>query len=167
MSARVVAKLVLKLILCQRRLTQPIKVEDSYIKKIKVTCLQNPFRKNSCSLENLSLLKMDVFYMDLKFLVVLFTCIGLVSCRCESGEVTVSRYPMPPFPKREIIKFKQPFMDRPAVMYGIKMIDSAYNKNTRADVKLLWVRPEAFSILMRSAYDSHLYGLGVSWMACL
>uniref|UniRef100_K1Q1N3 H-type lectin domain-containing protein n=3 Tax=Magallana gigas TaxID=29159 RepID=K1Q1N3_MAGGI len=104
---------------------------------------------------------MDVFHMDLKFLVVLFTCIG------ESGEVTVSSYPKPPFPKREIIKFKQPFMDRPAVMYGIKMIDSAYNKNTRADVKLLWVRPEAFSILMKSAYDSHLYGLGVSWMACL
>lgn len=60
MSARVVAKLVLKLILCQRRLTQPIKVEDSYIKKIKVTCLQNSFRKNSCSLENLSLLKVMV-----------------------------------------------------------------------------------------------------------
>nr|XP_022321399.1 uncharacterized protein LOC111123390 [Crassostrea virginica]XP_022321400.1 uncharacterized protein LOC111123390 [Crassostrea virginica]XP_022321401.1 uncharacterized protein LOC111123390 [Crassostrea virginica]XP_022321402.1 uncharacterized protein LOC111123390 [Crassostrea virginica] len=110
---------------------------------------------------------MELFSMDLRILAAIISCIGLVSGGlCQSGEVMIYKYPDSPFPQRRVVTFKTPFKDRPAVMYGIKMIDSPYNQNTRANVRLLWVRPERFALLLSSSHDTNLYGLGVVWMAC-
>ncbi|XP_048776161.1 uncharacterized protein LOC125680533 [Ostrea edulis] len=94
-------------------------------------------------------------------------CIGCAtSAMCQSGELEFFSYPESPFPQQRTIKFKRPFNDRPVVMYCMRMIDSHYNLNTRANIRLLWVRPERFSLRITAAHDSQLYGLGVSWMAC-
>ncbi|XP_061164343.1 uncharacterized protein LOC133173376 [Saccostrea echinata] len=106
-------------------------------------------------------------FADLRLIAVFICCIGYASTTlCQSGEVNFMSYPKSPFPQEKRIKFERPFTERPVVMYAIKMIDSQYNTNTRIKVKLQWVRPERFSLFMTSAYDSKLFGLGVSWMAC-
>ncbi|XP_062568283.1 uncharacterized protein LOC134230471 [Saccostrea cucullata] len=114
-------------------------------------------------------LKMSPFSVDIRIaaLLMVICYIGsATSTLCQAGEVNFMSYPKSPFPQEKRIKFEQPFIERPVVMYAIKMIDAQYNTNTRIKVNLQWVRPERFSIFMTSAYDSKLFGLGVSWMAC-
>lgn len=60
MSARVVAKLVQELILCQRRPTRPIKVEDSQIKKNKSHLCSKFIQKKFLQLGKPFLLKVIV-----------------------------------------------------------------------------------------------------------
>ncbi|XP_062568285.1 uncharacterized protein LOC134230473 [Saccostrea cucullata] len=101
--------------------------------------------------------------------ILLFFCllgIKFAESGCQFGEMEYAGYPVSPFPIRKTIVFDKPFAERPAFMYGIKMLDVNFAENTRAVVELEHLNRTQFTLILKTLHDTKMYGLGATWMAC-
>ncbi|XP_061164363.1 uncharacterized protein LOC133173400 [Saccostrea echinata] len=104
----------------------------------------------------------------MKLTLLFFFLLGfkLAESGCQFGEIEYAGYPVSPFPIRKTIVFDRPFAERPAFIYGIKMLDVNFAENTRAVVELDHLNNTQFTLILSTFHDTKMYGLGATWMAC-
>ncbi len=66
---------------------------------------------------------------------------------------------------RHLIKFKEPFMDPPAVMVGIAMWDIDHKHNARADLVAENITETGFQLVFRTWGDTRVARVRADWTA--
>ncbi|XP_041354127.1 uncharacterized protein LOC121371964 [Gigantopelta aegis] len=91
------------------------------------------------------------------------------SAKCESGRVMFMNYPFSygNWPQKREIHFSRPFARRPVITLGITQLDVSYKYNTRAGVRLVKRSNVGFTLSCDGWYNTRLYRVEVTWMACL
>ncbi|WAR12797.1 LOW QUALITY PROTEIN: hypothetical protein MAR_026977 [Mya arenaria] len=87
--------------------------------------------------------------------------------KCQSGEFgPIAFDPRPSYPATVTITFRPAFRSIPAVVYGLKMLDSAYNANVRVKGPITELTNTYFDFRISEWADNVMYGSVFSWMAC-
>ncbi|XP_046549161.1 uncharacterized protein LOC124259112 [Haliotis rubra] len=88
--------------------------------------------------------------------------------RCESGRWLFMNYPFSygKWPQTHVVKFAEPFSRRPEISYGMAQLDVNYRFNTRARVRVMGLNSKGFTLACDGWYNTRLYRVEVSWMAC-
>ncbi|WAR12833.1 hypothetical protein MAR_027013 [Mya arenaria] len=84
--------------------------------------------------------------------------------KCQSGEIGPLVRPL--YPVTLTINFRPAFNSKPAIVYGLKVLDSAHNTNVRVDGHITEMTSAFFKFKIRSWADTVMYGAKFSWMAC-
>ncbi|XP_046344754.2 uncharacterized protein LOC124125475 [Haliotis rufescens] len=89
--------------------------------------------------------------------------------KCESGRWMFMNYPFSygKWPQSHPVKFAQPFSRRPELTHGMTQLDVNYRYNTRARVRVVGLDTKGFSLVCDGWYNTRLYRVEVSWMACV
>lgn len=84
---------------------------------------------------------------------------------CQSGrDIGAHAYPHRSFPYDVTIKFDPPFKAKPALSYGLTLIDTL--KHTAVNVVLTSLTEQSFSLNFQGWGGGQLYGARISWIAC-
>lgn len=88
---------------------------------------------------------------------------------CQSGSVQsvfwTDDQPSP-YPDKQSVIFATPFHKSPTVSVGMDVADIFSGANTRYTVLVQNVTPDGFDIIFNTWGDTHIYKMGVSYIAC-
>ncbi|XP_052815377.1 uncharacterized protein LOC128242314 [Mya arenaria] len=83
---------------------------------------------------------------------------------CQSGEF--GPHSRPSYPVNLTINFRPAFKRRPAIVYGLKVLDSAHNVNVRVGGFVMEMTNAYFKFQIRAWANTIMYEAKFSWMAC-
>ncbi|WAR12779.1 hypothetical protein MAR_026959 [Mya arenaria] len=86
--------------------------------------------------------------------------------KCQSGEFGPHHNPRPSYPVTLTINFQPAFKSKPAIVYGLKVLDSAHNTNVRVSGSITEMTNAYFKFKISEWADTVMYGAKFSWMAC-
>ncbi|WAR12831.1 hypothetical protein MAR_027011 [Mya arenaria] len=87
--------------------------------------------------------------------------------KCQSGEFGPHQInPRPSYPVTLTINFQPAFNSKPAIVYGLKLLDSAYNANVRVSGSITEMNNAYFKFRISEWANTVMYGASFSWMAC-
>ena len=84
----------------------------------------------------------------------------------QSGEVGEHSYPTVKFPVVTQVNFNPPFAEKPALTYGLFLLDSNKNQNVRVRTKVDNLSTTGFKLTIQTFADTVMWGARISWMAC-
>ncbi|WAR12788.1 hypothetical protein MAR_026968 [Mya arenaria] len=87
--------------------------------------------------------------------------------KCQSGEFGPHLFnPAPSYPVTLTINFLPAFKSKPAIVYGLKVLDSAHNTNVRVSGTIAEMTNAYFKFTISTWASTVMYGAKFSWMAC-
>ncbi|WAR12791.1 hypothetical protein MAR_026999 [Mya arenaria] len=87
--------------------------------------------------------------------------------KCQSGEFGPHHInPRPSYPVTLTINFQPAFKSKPAIVYGLKVLDSAHNANVRVSGSITEMTNAYFKFTISEWANTVMYGAKFSWMAC-
>ncbi|XP_061187931.1 uncharacterized protein LOC133195963 [Saccostrea echinata] len=86
--------------------------------------------------------------------------------KCESGVLGIHKSPSPTWPYTQVVSFRSPFREIPALTYGLYLLDSWHRTNLRVNAIVTDITNSGFNVRLQTWADTTLYGASISWMAC-
>ncbi|XP_061186726.1 uncharacterized protein LOC133194837 [Saccostrea echinata] len=88
------------------------------------------------------------------------------SLKCESGVLGIHKSPPPTWPYTQVVSFRSPFREIPALTYGLYRLDVGHRTNLRVNTVVMDITNRGFNVRLQTWGDTILYGANISWMAC-